>query len=212
MTFTGFPDEAFTFYEGLRADNSKTYWTAHKAVYERAVRAPLQALLDELSDEFGEPKLFRPYRDVRFSADKSPYKTQQGAFCATGDGSGYYLALDADGLFVAGGFHSHTKDQTVRYRAAVTADDSGEALARIVTDLEKDGFTIGGDTVRTRPRGCPADHPRLDLMRHEALTASRPIPVAPELETRAALDTVRDGWHALGPLVDWTTRYVMAAP
>ncbi len=69
MAFTGWPVEAVEFYEGLTADNSKTYWQGNKAVYDDCVRAPMQQLLAELADEFGPAKLFRPYRDVRFSAD-----------------------------------------------------------------------------------------------------------------------------------------------
>src|ERR1051325_11884594 len=75
MAFRGWPAEALEFYEGLEADNSKTYWTAHKTVYDEKVHAPMLALLAELEPEFGAGKIFRPYRDVRFSADKSPYKT-----------------------------------------------------------------------------------------------------------------------------------------
>ncbi len=84
MAFSGFADEAFTFYEGLLADNSKPYWTSHKEIYERHVRAPLTELCAELEEEFGAVKLFRPYRDVRFSKDKTPYKTHQGGH--TGEG------------------------------------------------------------------------------------------------------------------------------
>ena len=87
MTFTGFPDEGLLFYEGLEADNSKTYWTRSKDTYDSCVRAPMQALVDALAAEFGTAKLFRPYRDVRFSNDKTPYKTHQGAV-ANPDGRG----------------------------------------------------------------------------------------------------------------------------
>ena len=92
MTFDGWPEEALEFYEGLTADNSKAYWTAHKAVYEDAVLRPMTELVEELAAEFGEAKIFRPYRDVRFSADKSPYKTHIGAVIGTG-----YVQLSADG-------------------------------------------------------------------------------------------------------------------
>ena len=94
----GFPDEAFDFYEGLQADNSKAYWTAHRETYETAVRAPLVALLAALEDEFGAGHVFRPYRDVRFSKDKTPYKDHQGAFAEVGDAVGYYVQISADGL------------------------------------------------------------------------------------------------------------------
>src|SRR6187401_2496103 len=94
MPFRGWPVEALEFYEGLEVDNTKTYWTENKAVYEGQVRAPMEALLVELAPEFGEGRIFRPYRDVRFSADKSPYKTNLGAHLAGGG----YLQLSADGL------------------------------------------------------------------------------------------------------------------
>jgi uncharacterized protein (TIGR02453 family) len=210
MSFSGFPDEAFAFYEGLAADNSKTYWTAHKQVYDECVLAPLRALLDQLGGSYPEAKIFRPYRDVRFSPDKSPYKTHQGAFCHLAEGVGYYLQVDADGLYTAAGFHAHTRDQTARYRAAVDADDSGSQLEKIMKTLARQGFTPGGDQVKTRPRGCPADHPRLALMRHESLVAGRRHPATDALSTPAALDLVRADWRRLRPLVDWVLAHVGA--
>jgi uncharacterized protein (TIGR02453 family) len=200
MGFTGFPDEAFVFYEGLLADNSKAYWTDHKAVYDTAVRTPMEGLLAAVGDGWGEAKLFRPYRDVRFSADKSPYKTHQGAFCSVEPGIGYYVHVDADGFYVAAGFHSHTKEQTVRYRAAVDAPGTGPALAALTGKLTRAGFELGGDRVKTRPRGVAADHPRLELMRHESLIAGRhhEATASPEI-----LTVVREDWKRLKPLVAW---------
>ena len=75
MGFRGWTAEAIDFYEGLEADNSKTYWNENKSVYENFVLRPMTELLAELGPEFGASKLFRPYRDVRFSTDKAPYKT-----------------------------------------------------------------------------------------------------------------------------------------
>src|SRR5579862_2203079 len=95
MAFGGWPEEALTFYEGLEADNSKPYWTAHKAVYDAAVHAPMAELVEELAAELGgEAKIFRPYRDIRFSNDKTPYKTHIGATI----GENAYVQFSADGL------------------------------------------------------------------------------------------------------------------
>src|SRR6185436_10264821 len=94
VTFRGWPSEALEFYEGLTADNSKTYWTSRLSFYEESVRGPMQELLAALEPEFGPGKIFRPYRDVRFSSDKSPYKTHLGAWLEFGG----YLQLSADGL------------------------------------------------------------------------------------------------------------------
>ena len=96
--FEGWPEEALEFFEGLEADNSKTYWQRHKATYEKAVLAPMEALLDELRPEWGDSRIMRPYRDIRFSADKSPYKT----FIAATAGPGY-VHLSSRGLGAGAG-------------------------------------------------------------------------------------------------------------
>src|SRR5204863_7145062 len=92
--FRGWPVEAIEFYEGLEADNSRTYWQEHKDLYERCVLAPMEALLSQVAPEFGPGKIFRPYRDVRFSANKAPYKTAIGATAGA-----HYVQISASGLF-----------------------------------------------------------------------------------------------------------------
>jgi uncharacterized protein (TIGR02453 family) len=206
--FRGFPSAAIGFYEDLEVDNTKEWWSAHKQVYEEAVRGPMEALLSELEPVFGAGKVFRPYRDTRFAADKSPYKTHQGAFVAVADGLGYYVQVDADGLFAGGGFHHHASDQVARYRAAVDDDISGSALATVVSGLQAAGMEIGGEVLKTRPRGVPEDHPRLELLRHKSLTAGRRYGSPGWLATRRTLSKVRSDWEAIRPLVDWISDHV----
>jgi len=208
--FSGFSDAAYDFYLGLVADNSKEYWTENKQVYESEVREPMQALLDQLAPDFGaRPSMFRPYRDIRFSKDKSPYKTHQGALLNVAPGLGYYFSLDADGLYIGGGFYPQEREQTKRFRAAIDDDTSGTELEAIVKKLEKRGLEIGGAQVRTRPRGVPADHPRLDLMRREFLTAGRAVAPSEAADAGFAAAVKKD-WRAITPLVDWALAY--AAP
>src|SRR6059036_967531 len=114
MAFRGWPAEALEFFEGLEADNSKSYWQANKGVYETLVRGPMEELLAELAPEFGEGRIFRPYRDVRFSADKSPYKTHMGAMLGEG-----YVQLSSGGLGLGCGMWEMAPDQLDRYRHAV---------------------------------------------------------------------------------------------
>ncbi|WP_214108427.1 DUF2461 domain-containing protein [Acrocarpospora catenulata] len=201
MAFDGFPDEALMFYEGLEADNSKTYWTANKPVYETMVKAPMLALLDELAPEFGSPVLFRPYRDVRFAKDKTPYKTHQGAYFQVLDGIGYYVQLDAEGLYVAGGWWA-PGELTARYRDAVDDQAAGAELEKIVEELRGD-FAIEGERLKTRPRGTPEGHPRLDLLRHKSLYAGVRFEPEPWIHTPEVLGRVREAWRTLTPLVDW---------
>src|SRR5256886_2160144 len=124
MAFKGWQAEAIEFFEGLEADNSKTYWQAHKADYEKLVKAPMEELLAELAADFGEPKIYRPYRDVRFSADKTPYKTAMGASLSGGG----YVQLSAEGLAAGSGMWMMTADQLDRYRRAVADDRTGGEL------------------------------------------------------------------------------------
>ena len=193
MSFEGFPDEGLVFYEGLEADNSKTYWTRHRAAYDGCVRAPMQALLDELAGEFGTPKLFRPYRDVRFSNDKTPYKTHQGAVVnPEGRGAGaWYVQLSADGLMVAGGCWRLESDQVARYRRAVADDVQGPRLQAEVDRLTAAGWTIGGDRLVRVPPGFDRDGDRADLLRHRALHAARHWEPADWLHDRRALHEVQ---------------------
>ncbi|MDL4771730.1 MULTISPECIES: DUF2461 domain-containing protein [Thermomonosporaceae] len=204
MAFSGFDDAAFEFYEGLQADNGRAYWTAHKQTYERHVRDPLGELCAELEDEFGPAKLFRPYRDVRFSKDKTPYKTHQGGIT----GEGFYVQVDADGLMVAGGLFAPAPEQLRRYRAAVGSDISGKELEAIVDGLRAAGMEIDGDRLKTRPRGTSADHPRLPLLRHRSLYAHEGWPADPWMRTGEVVDRVRASWRVLRPLVDWGNAHV----
>ncbi|EME61914.1 hypothetical protein G352_18957 [Rhodococcus ruber BKS 20-38] len=203
--FTGFPVAALDFYEDLEADNSKPFWAAHKAVYDDCVRGPMLALLAELEPEFGAGKAFRPHRDVRFSADKSPYKTHQGGFVQTGPGVGFYVQIDAAGLRVAGGFYRGSSAQVAAFRAAVDDTRRGPRLEPLVRRLHRAGYEIGGERLKTRPRGVAEDHPRLDLLRHKSLTAARTHPSPEWIDTLRTLDEVRTAWRDVRPLVEWLT-------
>ncbi len=199
MSFQGWPEEALDFYEGLEADNSKAYWTAHKAIYEEKVRGPMAELLEELAPDFGESKIFRPYRDVRFSKDKSPYQTHIGAL--VGDG---YVHLSANGLAAGSGMHGMAPDQVDRYRRAVASDKTGEELARIISGIERQEIAVHGrDALKSAPRGYPADHPRIGLLRYKGVVTWKEWPVEPWLHAAAAKQHVAAFLAASQPLCAW---------
>ena len=199
--------EALDFFEGLEADNSKTYWTEHKAIYDEKVHAPMAALLGELEAEFGEGKIFRPYRDVRFSADKTPYKTNIGA--VVGDG---YIQLTAAGLSAGNGMYQMATDQLNRYRAAVASDSSGGELERVIAAIVRRKITVTGhDELKTVPRGYDRDHPRADLLRYKGLIAWQEWPGAPWLGKPAAKDRVVEFLRTSAPLMSWLDTHVGAS-
>jgi len=199
MAFRGWPAEALEFYEGLEADNTKTYWRTNKHVYETIVRAPMEELLAELEPEWGEGHIFRPYRDVRFSADRSPYKTHIGA--VVGDG---YVQLSADGLGAGSGMWEMAPDQLERYREAVAGARSGGKLERIVASAKDAGLQVTGHRVlKTAPRGYPKDHPRVELLRFKGLITWREWPVGAWLGTRRAKDRIVEFLRLSEPLNAW---------
>ena len=209
-TFAGIPPEAFRFYAELEENNNREWWLGHKDVYDAAVKEPLGALLAGLEPEFGPARLFRPYRDVRFSQDKSPYTTAQGAFATRQEGVGYYLQVSADGLLVGGGYRSHTPAQLARFRAAADASGSGTALQEIVDAIAAAGFRIEGEKLKTVPRGFDRDHPRAELLKHKTLYTGVELGQPEWTATEAAAEEIAGRWRQLRPLVEWVGRY--AAP
>jgi uncharacterized protein (TIGR02453 family) len=132
MSFAGWPGEAVEFFEDLEEDNTKSFWQVHIETYEISVKRPMEELLAELEPEFGAGKLFRPYRDVRFSKDKSPYKTN----IAAAVGPFGYVTLSAEGLGVGAGMYVMAPDQLDRYRRAVDLEKSGTTLELIVEAVQ----------------------------------------------------------------------------
>lgn len=213
MSFDGFPRAAIDFYQDLEDHNDRDWWLAHKATYNQAVRRPLDELIETLAPEFdaASTKIFRPNRDVRFSADKSPYKTHQGGYLSTDDGSAYYVQISGDGLLAGGGRYHFVPDQLTRYRAAVDEPTSGNELARIVAAARDAGCELHGEQMATRPRGVPSDHPQLELMRMKSLWLGRNFGPASWISTSACLDQVREAWDAARALVNWLDQCVGAS-
>ncbi len=213
MRFEGFGDGAVEFFEGLEADNSKAYWQDNLEVYRLHVRQPMEALLTELepgfTTGFGTGKVFRPHRDVRFSKDKSPYKTHCGAVIEQGRGGGaFYTEISADGMLVAGGCFHAEPDQLARFRGAVDTEIHGDRLRAMIESLEASGWTAAGDTLKSRPRGVSADHPRLELLRHRTLYVFRHWQPDDVLHERACLERVRNGWQELRELNTWCADHI----
>jgi uncharacterized protein (TIGR02453 family) len=213
VKFSGFGEHAIDFYDGLEVDNSKAYWDDNREVYDADVRAPMEALLAELSTEFatefGSAKVFRPYRDVRFAKDKTPYKTHCGGVIERGRGGGaYYVEISPAGLRVGGGCFYLEPDQIARFRSAIAEDIHGSVIEQLVNKLRKGGYEIRGEQLKTRPKGYDAGHPRIELLKHKSLYAARTWEPADYLHERKCLDRVRKAWRDLRPLNEWVRDHV----
>ena len=206
-TFAGFPVAALDFYDDLEVDNTRAYWEKHKDVYTESVKAPMAALCAALAPEFGEAKVFRPYRDVRFAKDKTPFKTHQGAFVPAGPATGWYVEVSARGVRTGAGFYEASSPRLASIRAAIDDDLRGPELERLLAGLAADGWDVAGERLKTTPRGYGADHPRIGLLRHKSMTLGKSYGFEPLIHTPELADRVREDWRDARPFLDWVAAH-----
>ncbi|MEM8620317.1 MAG: DUF2461 domain-containing protein [Actinomycetota bacterium] len=203
MDFRGFPADGLAFYEQLAADNSKSFWQENKQRYDDEIRGPMAALADAL-DDYGPFHLFRPHNDLRFSKNKPPYKTHQGAYGESEGGAGYYMQISAEGLFVGAGYYSMAKDQLARFRSAVDNEATGAEVEALVADVQRRRYAVGSmSELKTAPRGYPKDHPRIELLRRKGLLASRDFGAPRWVHSKQVVQKVRDAWAGVADLCAW---------
>ena len=202
MAFDGWKGDFVGFFRGLELDNSKRYFEAHRRQYELDVRKPMEELVAELEPLLGGGKIFRVNRDIRFSADKSPYKPNIAAVVGT-----IYIHLDAHQLFLGTGAHNPDNAWLRRYREAV-ASPLGEELVNLVTRMRTDGINVGGNPLKTTPRAYPPDHPRIELLRWREVVAGRRFPIEPWIATTRVKDRVVETWEMMRPFAGWLTEHV----
>jgi uncharacterized protein (DUF2461 family) len=190
--FTGWTPDAPAFLAELTADQSAFDAERHAA----SVLAPMRALADELAPEFGPVRVFRPYRNRRFRPDTPPYRTDTGG---TARGGTLGVVLSATTLSSTAGIWLFDAGQLRRYRAAVDDELAGLLDGLPVDDARR---LVG------RPRGVPADHPHLDLLRLRGLQVGWSWPVGEWLGTPEPLHRVRSAWRTAAPLLAWLDRHV----
>jgi uncharacterized protein (TIGR02453 family) len=212
--FEGFGPKVQGWFRGLEADNSKAYFTATRDFYEKSIRHQMEALLTELSKAFGgEVKMFRQNRDIRFSADKSPYKTNtygvlRGADMAAG---GLYASVSAFGLVAGSGYHMMASDQLERYRERVADDKHGAQLTELVAKAQKGGLELWGETLATAPRGYAKDHERIELLRRKNLLLGARLKFGRGIGRTDGLQFVTRTWRAAAPVTAWLDEHVGAS-
>jgi uncharacterized protein (TIGR02453 family) len=201
--FSGWKGDFRGFFLGLKANNSKAYFEAHRKQYDQEVKGPMVALLADLEFEFGEARLSRPNRDIRFSADKSPYKTNIYATAGSG-----YVALDSEGLMVGGGRYEMDAAQLARFRDAVAVPASGTKLVAIVAALREKGYDVDGPELKRVPPPHPQDHPRGELLRHKRLIYWRRWPAGKWIATSGARERVVQAWKDGANLNTWLAKHL----
>jgi uncharacterized protein (TIGR02453 family) len=209
--FEGFGRDVQTWFEGLEANNSKEYFAASRDFFEESIRDQMAALLNELGEKFGgDVKMFRQNRDIRFSPDKSPYKTNTYGVLYGADiaAQGLYASISARGLVAGSGYHVMARDQLDRYRESVADDGSGTELGKLTAKAEKAGLELWGESLASAPRGYAKDHPRIALLRRKSLTLGASHAFGEGIGRADGLRFVTKTWRATGPVARWLDEHV----
>jgi uncharacterized protein (TIGR02453 family) len=202
--FDGFPREAIGFFRQLARHNNREWFQAHKDVYERACRGPMKQLIAALGADPASTKITRINRDLRFSRDKSPYRT----YIAAGV-RGSYVSLSTAGLYVGAGIYEPEPAALERFRNAIDDKASGAALQRIVTSLKRKGYRVDThERLTSAPRGYAKDHPRIELLRMKDIFAGKVLPPDASLSSPRALGRIKRVMSDVRPLMDWLRKHV----
>lgn len=214
----GFPPEAMVFLQGLRDNNDRAWFAAHRNVYEDALKAPgeafaeaMRARLEALTERPTRAKIFRLHRDVRFSRDKSPYNAHLhiaflGAEAEKGGGPGFYVGLEPDRLVLGAGVFELASPDLDRYRAAVADPEQGAVLASILDGLAAADFRLEGPTLKRTPAPYPVDHPNAELLRRKGVTAWRDITAVEVITGPRLVEACALSFKTLAPLQAWLMR------
>ena len=204
------------FLGGLNKHNDRTWFEAHRADYERA-QHEFEEFITQVIEKFGEVEdlsgvrakdsIMRIYRDVRFSKDKSPYKTGFGASIGTGGRKSgklpYHLHIQpGNHSMAAGGLYMPEPAQLNRFRAAIDKDTKRFKAIIAAPDFKKAFGALGGEMLKTAPQGYAKDHPEIDLLKHKQVTVVHPLSDEALVSSKVVQEVVGT-FKAMKPFIDY---------
>lgn len=218
--FAGFPKRFTAFFSGLKKNNSKAWFDDHRQAYENDVKAPAAEFVVALGERLKKiapniqaiPKvnksLFRLNRDVRFSTDKSPYKTNLGILFWEGhrkrmECTGFYFHVEGSKMMLAAGMHMFPKDFVEPYRGAVVDKTLGPQLTKAVKTVTGKGYEVGGVHYKRVPRGYDPDHKNASYLLHNGLYAMLETQLPAEFFSAAIVDFAFNHYRNMVPLHKW---------
>ena len=221
VPFQGFSTRTIQFFNDLSDNNNRGWFNSHKSDYEDHVIAPARDFVLSMGERLralspavvADPRvnksIFRIYRDIRFSKDKTPYKTNLALWFPLGLGGGkfenpgYYFHLDSRILMLGAGIHNFSKPLLQAYRQAVVEPELGLALSDIITSAHQKGYSVGQRTYKRIPRGYDPDHLLADLLRYSGLTFAAEELVPDELFSSELVDYCLEVYRDMVPMVTW---------
>ena len=206
-----FGPETVQFLNDLKTNNNKEWFAENKPRFVADYKEPAEffknIMQHQLEDTFGESynaKIFRIYRDLRFSKDKTPYNSHMHiSFVPSGLKSlAWYFGLQADSVALGTGVFGFEKDKLNIFREAIIGK-KGDDLAAILSELQKTGIRIGKPDLKKTPRGFDSDHPNADLLRYKGITIWRDFPDTTAATSGDLVTLCTDTYEHMKPFFDW---------
>jgi uncharacterized protein (TIGR02453 family) len=218
IQFAGFPKEGLVFLKNLKRNNNRDWFQENKSTYKTMVDEPAHSFLEAISDNItklsGVPmagKVFRIYRDVRFSKDKTPYNTHiRMSFVRSGadkkkcgEAPMFSISIEPEKLFLGLGYFEFSKNVLPSYQKAVAKDSTGKALEKLIVKMNKKGFEFEGPEYKRVPSSFNKDHPRGDLLRRKGLSLWSEDSIPRELHSSKAIDFCINKYRDMLPFYKW---------
>ena len=224
--FTGFSKEMTGFFKELAANNTKLWFNEHKKTYKLSVKKPCMDFVDAMGQKLGTlvpgihaiPKinqsLFKIHRDIRFSNDKRPFKTNMGLWFWEGVGkrmecSGFYFHLEEDQLMLGCGIYMFPKELLASFREAVVDKKFGKQLPGVIKKLTGNGYNIGRLHYKKTPRGFDSSHPNAEYLLYNGLHAGITMPIPDAFYSADILDLAFEHYQKMLPLHQWLNKAVV---
>lgn len=217
-SFQGFSQEGIQFLSKLQKNNNREWFQENKALFKRELELPAQQFSAEMVNRISEllgvnvsSKIFRIYRDVRFSKDKTPYNTHlrisfipdSGRKEGCGDVPAFYFSLEPKALILGAGTFSFAKEGLSQYQHQVDNQETGAQLVSILQELKSRDFYIEAEIYKRIPSGFAPDHPREELIRRKGLALFKQHKLSPEIESPKLIDFCVDVYATALPLYRW---------
>ena len=219
----GIPAQAFTFLGDLALNNSTIWFNSHRQTYEEALLEPARHLVAEVGAQLqarrpsirfdtranGAGSLTRIHRDIRFSADKSPFHAHLSGLFWEGavkknEAPAFGFRIMPEGIGVLAGMFHFPDSFTPEYRRAVADNGSGPDLEAVLAEIRTAGpYAIGGERYARVPAGYDATHPRAELLKQRGLFAHLTTPITPEAAAEGLATVMLGHFERMAPLQQW---------
>lgn len=225
--FEGYPHAALQFLADLQKNNNRDWFNNHKQTYLDTVVAPTQAFVANLGLRLkaispdivfdtrsnGQGSMMRIYRDIRFSKDKSPYKTWVGVVFWEGEGKkmevpSFYFHLEDDGAFMYAGMYRFSRVMLNAYRDALVDDKLGGEFDDVLAVVQASGdYSVYNEPHYKRvPRGYDPEHTRASWLKYNGFVIGSPRISTQQITSPDLIDTCYEHCRNMAPLQQWLVK------